>query len=1263
MEIRTYQTGDWKEMAELFYDTVHTVNAKDYTAVQLDVWATGHVDGQAWESSFGEHDTRIAEEDGHIIGFADMDENGYLDRLYVHKDYQGTGVASALCDCLEQAHKGKIFTTHASITARPFFEKRGYRVKKKQQVERRGIFLTNFVMEKTYEDGQTIDLSGRWTVALDREGIGEGQHWEEKEFSDEIQIPGILQSQGYGDPITKKTDWVQSLYDPLWYEREEYQYGQENGVNVPFLSQPPRHYTGKAWYQTRFHVSENQENLWSRLYLECTRWKTSVWVDGRKIGEERSLCTPHCFELGQLTAGDHRLAICVDNGWQLPYRPDGHGVSDALAATWNGLVGKTEIQFAPVVEIAAVKAETEIDTRKARFCVTVCNHSDGMCRAELTVVQGTSGDSQREEQAAAVWEIPAGKTEVVLETIYPQDTPLWDEFSTHLESAAVVLESLWGVQKKTVTFGFHSISVRDGMFVVNNRPAYFRGTHFGGDYPLTGYPSCQLEWWKHVMDTVKEWGLNYIRFHSYCPPEAAFEAADQAGVYLQAECGMWNVFRDGIEMNDVLMEESRRIVDRFGNHPSFVMLSPSNEPAGDWLNPLKNWVKQIKRYDARRLYTIQSGWPYPMPPSEITGTDYVYFHRSGYGLEPGGTIRNWQGWKGKDYRESLKGISYPVICHELGQWCSYPDFSVIDKFTGYMHPGNYIVFRESARTNHVLSQNREFVYHSGRQQAAMYKEDLEANFRTPHLYGFELLDLHDYLGQGTALVGILDPFWEEKGYVSKEEWKQFCSETVVLLRLKQYTYVQGEELNARVELCHFGPYPLRQQTIWWKITDSRGMVVENGAFEAMDIPIGKNTEAGTLQVSLEGMQAPMEYTVEAGIGDSGISNTWKIWIYKKPEENTASEYLRKREEKLTPEDSCLYTRSWKEACRGLREGKRVLFSPDPASLSYDCPPLRFRPVFWNAQMGPTWGRGMGMICDSSHPALKGFPTEASGGWQWERIVEGARGFQMGALPEDVEMIVQPIDEWNRNYKLGMIFSCRVGKGKLLAVTADLEHEWKRRPEAAALFKSLWDYVSSGEFQPRAAVTEEALRAAYFPNYGMEQLGIQAVWEENPQEDLSAVLDGSADTFIRLEGGHPYHIRLTADRPVKLSGLLYMPRQNQREHEGDIRTYRVEYRCGGEWKEAAAGRLPSSFAPKPIAFGRTVTAREVRLTVLDGFGGTSVSFWKEERDGWYQTKKDVQDRVLSIAVLAFMLEEEVKERETAGLAEEKTITSATKEIDN
>ena len=161
------------------------------------------------------------------------------------------------------------------------------------------------------------------------------------------------------------------------------------------------------------------------------------------------------------------------------------------------------------------------------------------------------------------------------------------------------------------------------MFYVNGRPTYFRGTHFGGDYPLTGYPSCEPEFWDRLMGRVKEWGLNYIRFHSYCPPDAAFAAADRAGVYLQAECGMWNSFWDGCSMNEVLKEETEKILDAFGNHPSFVMLSPSNEPGGDWYSPLSAWVKEWKEKDGRRLYTAQSGWPYPMPPDKITGTDYA----------------------------------------------------------------------------------------------------------------------------------------------------------------------------------------------------------------------------------------------------------------------------------------------------------------------------------------------------------------------------------------------------------------------------------------------------------------------------------------------------------------------------------------------------------------------------------------------------------------------------------------------------------------
>ena len=149
MTLRDYTKTDCAELAELFYDTVHTVNAKDYTHEQLDAWATGKVNLEAWNESFQAHHTVVAEMDGKIVGFGDMDETGYLDRLYVHKDYQRRGVAAAICDALEQRTKAAEFTTHASITARPFFEKRGYTVAREQQVERRGVWLTNFVMKKS----------------------------------------------------------------------------------------------------------------------------------------------------------------------------------------------------------------------------------------------------------------------------------------------------------------------------------------------------------------------------------------------------------------------------------------------------------------------------------------------------------------------------------------------------------------------------------------------------------------------------------------------------------------------------------------------------------------------------------------------------------------------------------------------------------------------------------------------------------------------------------------------------------------------------------------------------------------------------------------------------------------------------------------------------------------------------------------------------------------------------------------------------------
>ena len=437
-----------------------------------------------------------------------------------------------------------------------------------------------------------LDLTGKWRISLNADG---GRQ------TGEIVLPGSLQGAGYGNPVTVDTPWVSGLHDAFWYEQESFKRGNGEECRVPFLCQPVRHFIGEAVYEREIQIEEGTGEDWI-LRVELTRWRTRVWIDGVLKGEDCSLCTAHEINCGRLSAGVHTIRVSVDNSMQYPYRPDGHGVSDALGATWNGMAG--EIALLTVGEL----------------------------------------DRRQEERAAYA-----------------------KSHSRHME-------------------------VKGGNFYVDGIPFYFRATHFGGDYPRTGYPETDAAWWKKLMCTVKEWGLNSIRCHSYCPPEAAFQAADEEGVFLLVECGMWNIFREGITMLEVLRQETRRILKQFGHHPSFAFFSPSNEPGGKWYQPLREWVTEAREFDkglgyeGRRLYTAQSGWFYDVPPKEISGTDFVYFHRSAHGPLPGGTIRNFSGWKGRDYSPSLEGAALPVICHELVQWCVYPDFSIINWMDGYMLP-------------------------------------------------------------------------------------------------------------------------------------------------------------------------------------------------------------------------------------------------------------------------------------------------------------------------------------------------------------------------------------------------------------------------------------------------------------------------------------------------------------------------------------------------------------------------------------------------
>ena len=1026
---------------------------------------------------------------------------------------------------------------------------------------------------------EPIPLGGEWRFALDRADAGVREQWFLKELAGRVRLPGVLQSQGYGDEVSTQTPWVLSLYDRFWFLREDYKaYTRPGEVRVPFLSQPPRHYVGPAWYQRDFEVPEAWRGRRVVLFLERPRWESTVWVGGRHVGSNNSLVAPHAYDLGALEPGRHRLTVRADTRMLMPYRPDAHSVSDSLAGSWNGVVGKIELTSTGPVWVEDAQVFPDVARRAALVKVRVGNMTGRAGRGTLSA-NGAS--------APVEWGADGGRAQ--LEVPLGAGAKLWDEFSPALQRLTLRLAGGGADDSRELVFGLREFKTEGNDLLVNGRKTYLRGNHHGGDFPLTGSPPTDVEYWRRIMRIHKEWGINHLRFHSFCPPEAAFAAADELGVYLQPEPGMWNEISPGTPMERMLYEETERMIRAYGNHPSFLLLSASNEPKGRWKQSLPRWAEHFRREDPRRLYTTGTGHTDREIPDPEEGADFLVLQRLGEKM-----LRGPSAWFGRDYRESLEGIRIPVLSHELGQWVAYPDYDVTRKFTGYMRPGNYEIFRDSLRARGLLGKNREFAHASGRFQLACYKEEVEANLRTPGLAGFQLLDLHDYVGQGTALVGLLDPFWEPKGYATAAEFRRFNSETVPLARLPKRVYTAGEEFEAEVEVAHYGAAPLAGAEPVWKVADSRGRVVARGRWPARHIPLGKNTALGRVSLDLSKLAAPRRYKLVVGLAGTAVENDWDFWLYPP------------RVKREAPRD-VLVTRSWDEAEAGLRGGGRVLYLPRRADLDWTSPPLDTVPVFWNRLMGPAWGRMLGLLVDARHPALAGFPTESNFDWQWAEVVRGARAVNLGRLPGALSPVVWAIDDWNRNYKLGLVFECRVGRGRLLVSGADLENELDARPAARQLRRSLLDYMAGRSFAPAVAVSAEELRGLLFDTRVMRKLGAVSPSEAQAANPAAAALDGDPNTFW-LAGGartglkHPFALTVDFPRQVSMSGLVLMPRQNHREHEGDIREYVVEVgEEGRPWREVARGELLSTFEPQRVRFNERVTARRLRLTALSGFG--------------------------------------------------------------
>jgi hypothetical protein len=584
------------------------------------------------------------------------------------------------------------------------------------------------------------------------------------------------------------------------------------------------------------------------------------------------------------------------------------------------------------------------------------------------------------------------------------------------------------------------------------------------------------------MGAIKAHGLNHIRFHSWCPPEAAFAVADELGLYLQIEVASWpnwsTTLGDGKPVDAWLLKETGRILREYGNHPSFVMLCAGNEPGGKhYAAWLENWVSQQKRADPRRVYTSGSGWP------ELAVNDY--------NVTPEPRIQHWgEGLKSRinalppetetDYSDFVFERGAPVVSHEIGQWCVFPNFAEMPKYTGYLKPKNFEIFQANFERHGLGRHARDFLIASGKLQALCYKEEIESALRTPQMAGFQLLGLSDFPGQGTALVGVLDTFWEEKGYISADEFRRFCSSTVPLARLSRRVFTTRDHLSAEVQAAHFGPRALREQHASWSLRADDGKVLARGALATRDIEVGELADLGRVDLALDNLPAPARYKFvvrldsesngAAGSRPAETSNDWDVWVYP---EITALD--------VRPADSVrVVSELTDEELERLRAGATVIWTIPPAKVAPDPQrgpiALGFSSIFWNT----AWTSGqaphsLGIFCDPKSPALAEFPTDPWSNWQWWYPVSHAAAMIVDALPRELEPTVSVIDDWVTSRRLALIFEAKCGTGRILVTSIDL-NEAALDPVRRQLRASLLHYAAGPSFKPSVAVSIDQLKS-------------------------------------------------------------------------------------------------------------------------------------------------------------------------------------------
>lgn len=918
------------------------------------------------------------------------------------------------------------------------------------------------------------NLAASWRRALDGGDKGVAQRWFARALPGELPLPGSLEQQQVGHAVTVHTPWTGDMHDLSFFSAPEYaRYREPGEVKVPFFLQPDCWYRGPAWYQRDIDIPADWAGKHIELFLERPHWETRVWLDDRMIGRSDALHVPHVHDLGPLRPGRHRLTIRVDNRMIVEIGHNGHGVTDHTQGNWNGIAGRIELRAAEPVWISQVDLNPSYNDR-----VLTVNGILRRSGADHALTSATVVFRGKATPGTVTWNGSEGQFHVDVTPDHDDDAGRrpWDEFDPVLHEVSVELAN---GERWSGRFGWRHVAATPAGFVINDRPLMFRGALECSIFPLSGHPATDIHSWQRIMGRVKEYGLNHLRFHSYCPPEAAFDAADEAGVYMQIETVWANQsvrIGSGLPVDGWVYAETDRVLANHGNHPSFVLMTHGNEPGGGKTPEgeakrdafLSAYVRHYRERDPRRLWTAGAGWPL------VKDNDYH--------LTPTPRVQGWgEGLSSRidtkppetttDYRAFVDQHDVPVISHEIGQWCVYPNLDERRKYTGYLKPKNFDIFADRLRGSGLDGLAPEFLYASGRLQVLCYKEEIESALRTHKMGGFQLLGLQDFPGQGTALVGVVDPFWDDKGYVTGGEYRRFCAAVVPLARMATRVVRSGDAFAFSIDIAQFGAAPLEGADVRWRVVGAAGGELAHGSFPRMTVPLGNaplGLSAAPVLASAEATAAKLVVEVGTG-GDIVAANDWDLWVYPKNTGDVASSPAALRVVDGLDQSVLDHVANGGDALVGLSRDQIANYPQTPVSLG-------FSPIFWNTlwtkRQPPTT---LGILCDPEHAALRDFPTDVHTNWQWWYILHRAGALRLDLLPQDVQPVVRIIDDWFTAKPLGLIVELRVGKGRVMVCGFSVDSDSNSDPVSRQLIRSLTGYMQSAEFHPKVRATAEQVR--------------------------------------------------------------------------------------------------------------------------------------------------------------------------------------------